>query len=123
MNNRQLQNPYKVSLTIVVGLLLLCIITGKTYWLYLSGAIGVCAVASSKLNAYIALCWMQLAKVLSMVMPKLILGGIYLLFLTPLAYIYKWFGRKSDFKLERNHHTQFTTVDKTFHASAFEKMW
>lgn len=123
MQDIQSQQPYKVSLTILVGLLLVGLYTEQFYWLYTAAFMGCCVVLSSTFNKYLVHLWMLLTKVLSMVMPKLILGMIYLAFITPLALLYRLFRKPSDFTFKRATASQFTAVQKTFPAPTFEKMW
>lgn len=119
----QTQNPYKVILTIIVGLLLIYGINGREAFLYCSVSIGVLTLLSNNIAVIIVKGWMKLAYILSFIFPPLLLGLIYILFLTPIALLSRWWRKESYLALRNTNSTQFKEVNKTFDPRSFGKMW
>lgn len=119
----QTQNPYKVILTIIVGLLLIYGLNSRAAFLYSSLIIGLLTLLSNSIAVIIVKGWMKLAYILSFVFPPLLLGLIYILFLTPIALLSRCWKKESYISLKNADSTQFKEVNKTFDPKAFEKMW
>lgn len=118
-----IQNPYKVILTIVIGLLFIYVASGSTAFIYIPFVIGGIALISTNTASYIVKAWMKLAHVLSFVFPPILLGLIYLLFLTPIAFLSRFFRKETNLNLKNTSSSQFKVVNKRFEPNSFEKMW
>jgi hypothetical protein len=119
----QTQNPYKVILTLVVVLLLIYLIKGGIGFLYASFIIGVIALLSADIATFMVKGWMKLAHILSFIFPPILLGLIYVLFLTPIAFLSRLWRKESSIALKNSSSTQFKEVNKVFDTNTFEKMW
>lgn len=117
------QNPYKVILTIIVGLLLVYYIYERVELLYISIVIGIMALVSNKVATLIVKGWTSLGYLLSLVFPPLMLGLIYFLLLTPIALLSRWSRRNDYLGLKNINSSQFKEVAKIVDAKAFEQMW
>jgi hypothetical protein len=119
----QTQNPYKVILTIVIGLLFIYLLNGRTEFLYISCILGVVGLLSGSIALFLVKGWMKLAHILSFVFPPILLGLIYLLFLTPIAILSRWWRKDDSLALQNTSSTQFKEVKNVFDPKTFEKMW
>lgn len=117
------QNPYKVVLTIMVGLLLLYWFTQHNFFLVGSLTIGLVSLLSDWVAIKISAGWMKLAHVLSFIFPPFILGAIYLFILTPLALMARLSKRRNELNLKNQATSLFKEVDKNHAPQTFEKMW
>lgn len=117
------QNPYKVVLTIIIGLLLLYWFTHNYYFLIGSLTIGSVSLLSHWAAQKITIGWMKLAHVLSLIFPPFILGVIYLFILTPLAFMARLSKRRNELNLKNQATTLFNEVNKNYTPQTFEKMW
>ncbi len=119
----QTQNPYKVILTIVIGLLFIYLLNERTEFLYSSFILGAVSLFSSHTAAMMVKAWMKLAHIMSFVFPPILLGLIYLVFLTPIALLSRWWRKDSTLALKNTSLTQFKEVNNVFDPKTFEKMW
>lgn len=116
-------NPIKTVLTISVGFGVIFFLSGLKWSLYVSLIIGVLGVFSNKIAEWIDFFWMKLAKVLSYIVPNIILSIIFFLFLYPLSILSKIFGNKDSLQLKRKYKTLWIDTSKQNAKKAFEKMW
>lgn len=116
-------DAYKIVLTQVVGFLLVYAFTNKAIWLNISLGIALLSLCSKPLAYWLSFVWMKLAWVLSLIMPNIIFGLFYFIFLTPIALLAKLAGKKSGLVLKNPTTTNFVSVNKEFHPNSFEKMW
>ncbi|TAE83063.1 MAG: hypothetical protein EAY81_08690 [Bacteroidetes bacterium] len=117
------QNPYKVVLTIIIGLLLLYWFTQHNFFLVGSLVVGLVALLSDWAAIKISAGWMQLAQVLSRIFPPIVLGAVYLFILTPLALMARLSKRRNELNLTNQATTLFKEVNKNHAPKTFEKMW
>ncbi len=119
----QTQNPYKVILTIVIALLFIYLLNERIELLFGSFILGAVSLLSSQIAEMMAKGWMKLAHIMSFVFPPILLGLIYLLFLTPIALLSRWWRKDSTLALKNTSLTQFKEVNIVFDPKTFEKMW
>tara|TARA_R100000789_G_scaffold18215_1_gene21140 strand:- start:150 stop:404 length:255 start_codon:yes stop_codon:yes gene_type:complete len=67
--------------------------------------------------------WNGLAKILSYIVPNILLTLVFLLLLTPLALLAKLFNNKSDYILKNPGRSVFKDSNKSFSKNSFEKAW
>ncbi len=119
----QTQNPYKVILTIIIVFVFIYLLKGGNVFLYTSFIIGALGLISENIATFMVKAWMKLAHILSFVFPPILLGLIYLLFLTPVALLSRLWRKESSLALKNISSTQFKEVNKIFDPKTFEKMW
>ncbi len=121
-HNKELK-PSKTVLTIVVGFLIIYAITNANWALWIAIAIGVLGLLSSFIALKIQELWMGLGKLLSHIVPPVLLSVIFFLILFPIALLSRLFGEKDPLQLNRTNKSLFKTVDRPFTKSSFEKTW
>jgi hypothetical protein len=113
----------KTILTIITGLIVLNLVFESSSLLYVSLVLGVLSLLSEKLAYYAHKAWMTLAKILSYIMPNVILSMIFYLFLTPIALLQRLFIVDEFMPLSKNKNSSFKESLRTFNPKDFEKPW
>lgn len=116
-------NPSKTVLTISVGFGLIFLFLGHKWALYFALTIGVLGIISDKISFFIDLLWMRLAKILSFIVPNIVLTAIFFLFLFPIAILQKLFSNKNTLQLKNNTTSLWLNTTEKITKSSFEKMW
>ena len=116
-------NSSTTVLTIVVGFILISWVTKIEAFMYVSIIVGILGIASKWLRDKIDLIWGLLAKLLSYIIPNILLSLVFYLFLTPMAYLAKLFGKKDPLKLKNKENSIYVIEEKQFDKSSFEKMF
>lgn len=116
-------NPIKTVLTISVGLIVVYLFTKVKWVLDISLVIGLIGVFSTYLSEKIDFLWMKLAWVLSKIIPNIVLGIVFYLFLFPLSVLSKLFIGKDILNLKNTSNSIFKTSNKNFEKVSFEKPW
>jgi hypothetical protein len=121
--NTKKNNSVKTVLTISVGFGIVFLLTDLSWSLYTSVIVGVIGLISNKLAQTIDFLWMKLAKVLSLIIPNILLTAIFYLFLYPISILSKIFVSKDTLQLKNKKDSVW--VDKTHQIEkvSFEKMW
>lgn len=116
-------NPIRTVLVISVGFGIIFLLSELKWTLYTSIIIGLIGLISAKLSEIIDFLWMKLAKVLSFIVPNILLSIIFYLFLYPISVLSKIFGNKDLLQLKNKNKSVW--IDKTQHIEKvyFEKMW
>ena len=112
--NKPESNPVKTVLTISLGFIVIYLITKWKYALSISLLIGIMGIFSDYLSKKIDFLWMKLASLLSLIIPNILLGTIFYLFLFPIAILSKIFGKKDPLLLKNKPETFFIHTGKTF---------
>ncbi|MBK7338789.1 MAG: hypothetical protein IPJ00_22830 [Saprospirales bacterium] len=76
-------NPVKTLLTISMGFLGLFLAFDLSWAIWVALGVGVIGLFSDFLSAKIEYLWMKLAHVMGMIVPPVLLAGIFFLFLSP----------------------------------------
>ena len=116
-------DPVKTMLTISVGFTLIYLLSGWRWILIASFLIGLIGVLSESLSKLVSALWMKLAWVLSLIVPNILLGLIYYLFLLPVSLCYKVFRKEDPLRLRNDHDSTFKDRDQLFNPQFFEKPW
>ena len=117
------QNTALTVLTIVVGFATVYWISMIEAFLYVSLGIGVLGILSSRVRDVIDNLWGLLTKILSYIVPNIILTLVFFLFLTPVAFLAKLFGKKDPLKLKNKEASLYVTQEKQFSKKSFENMF
>ena len=110
-------------LVICIALLVLAIAKKTSIPIYLCLPLGLGGLLSSKLADKIHWAWMQLAWIMSLIFPPILLGGIYFLFLTPLAKLSQLFSKKDSLTLKKSQNSTFILRKRPFEKTDFTKTW
>ena len=116
-------NSVKTVLTISVGFGIVFLITDLSWSLYTSVIVGIIGLISNKLAQTIDFLWMKLAKVLSLIIPNILLTVIFYLFLYPISVLSKIFGSKDSLQLKNKNETVWISKTQQIEKTSFEKLW
>ncbi len=116
-------NPAKTVLTISVGFLIVFAATQMKWALTTAIVVGLAGVFSEFLAAKIEWLWMQLATVLSKIVPNILLSVVFYVFLFPIALLSRLFGSKDPLVLKNPEKTVFKEHNKEFTKASFEVPW
>ena len=127
-------NPAKTVLTISMGLALIYLYNqvkstehywqSKINWLLAAAIIiGVIGVFSETMSRWMEIVWMKLAYILSLIVPNIILGIVFFLFLLPLSLLSRLFRKEDALVLKNNISSVYKTKNKEYDKAHFENMW
>lgn len=121
--NKIKSNSAKTVLTISIGFLVIAMIK-QWDWAYKTALIvGLIGIFSDTLSKYIEMVWFKLSMILSYIVPNIVLGLLFYLFLFPLSILSKIFRKKDVLKLKNNMSSVYTVRNKEYDQSHFENMW
>jgi Saxitoxin biosynthesis operon protein SxtJ len=115
--------PVKTCLTIAMGFLVVFLVTKGQWALIIALVVGLTGLFSPFLSRQIDFLWMKLTHVLSLIVPNILLGAVFYLFLFPISLLSKLFGKGDPLLLKNNQNSTFTTENKQFGKASFEKPW
>lgn len=115
--------PVKTMLVIAVGCSIIYALTSLNWALYVSIIIGLIGVFSSTLSSWIDTLWMKLAWVLSLIVPNILLGIVYYVFLFPMSLISKIFRKDDVLQLKNKSISTYKNSEKKFDKHSFENPW
>lgn len=116
-------NPIKTVLTISVGFGIIFLFSNLSWSLYTSLIIGVLGLSSNKIAGWLDFLWMKIAKVLSFIVPNILLCAIFYLVLFPLAFLSRIFGNNDSLQLKGKSATLWVNTSTQNDKNTFEKMW
>lgn len=116
-------DPVKTCLTISMGFLLIYI-TGHWNWaLWTALFSGLSGLFIKPLALQIEKFWMQLARVLSYIVPNIVMGIVFFCILLPVSLLSRLFRKKDALKLSNTSSTVYTESYKIYDKAHFENMW
>lgn len=113
----------KTVLTISMSFLILYMIKGFNWSLYASLGIGLIGVFSMYVSEKIAIIWMKIAWLLSLLVPEILLTFVFYGILFPVAFLSRLFGKNDPLQLKNKNTTMWIDKYKTFDNVDFEKPW
>lgn len=116
-------NPAKTVLIVSVGFIIVYLVTGGRWALFVSLGVGLIGAFSDYLSRKLDFLWMKLALVLSLIVPNVILGLVYYVILFPISVLSRTLGNRDPLKLKKTNESTFKSMDKTFEKTSFEKPW
>ena len=116
-------NPIKTVLTISMGFLVVFLITKAKWAINTALIIGLAGLFSTYLSEKIDFVWMKLTWLLSQIVPNILLGAIFYLFLFPISLLSKLFGKKDPLVLKNRLSSTWIGDKKEFDKASFEKPW
>lgn len=115
--------PYKTVLTIGAGFLIIYLITQKQWLLWVVLCLSVISLISPLAARKIETAWMQLGRLLSYIVPPIILSIIFFCFLYPIALLSRIFSEKDPLSLKNKKESMFSEVTSQPNKSSFHKTW
>lgn len=109
-------------LVITIGFLAIHLVFSCYWAAIVSLIVGIIGIVSSYLSAKIDWAWMKLSKLLSYIIPNIILSIVFFLFLFPISLLSKLFN-KDLLMLSNKYDSYFIDVNKELDKKSFEKMW
>jgi hypothetical protein len=121
--NKNNSDPIKTVLTITVGFILIYLITKWNWTILVSFIIGLIGIFSIYLSKKIDLVWMKITWLLSLIVPNILLGAIFYLFLFPISLLARLFRKNDPLNLKNKTSSNFKSTNKIFDKSSFEHPW
>ena len=109
-------------LVISMGFLALHILFSWQWAVIVSFVVGVIGIISTYLSGKIEWLWMRFAKLLGYIIPNILLGIVYYVFLFPISALSKLFN-KDPLMLSGGYSTYFIDMKKEIDKKSFEKIW
>lgn len=116
-------DPSKTVLVICTGLILVYFIFSLKWILFVSFGIGILSILSEWISKKVEWVWFQLTKLLSMIVPNILLGAIFYLFLTPIAFLANFFSKTDPLQIKKPVDTAYKVVNKQFKAADLKNPW
>lgn len=117
-------NTSKSTILIIsMGFLILYLVFSWQWAIIVSLIVGVIGIMSTFLSKKIEWGWMKLAQFLGYIIPNILLGIVFFLFLFPISVLSRLFGEKDPLHLKNKLDSTFITPDKHFTKGSFEKTW
>lgn len=116
-------DPTKTVLTISIGFTVVYLITKWNWAISVSLVIGLIGILSTYLSKKIDYLWLKLSWILSLIVPNILLGILFYLFLFPISYLSRLFGEKDPLILKNQTDSIFRNSNKQFDKASFEKPW
>jgi hypothetical protein len=115
--------PAKTVLTISTGFIVIYLITGWNWPIFVSLVLGLTGIISNYLSAKIDFLWMKLASLLGLIVPNILLGIVFYLFLFPISVLSRLSGKKDPLNLKNKNDSMFIICNKHFNKRSFENPW
>ena len=110
-------------LAIIFGFLFINLfINSDTIIMILTILSGLCLI-SSRISILIENIWFFISKILSYIIPNILLLTIFYMVLVPLSILSKVFKSRTDFRFKNSSETNFNNTEKSFDKDSFERSW
>ncbi len=116
-------NPAQTVLVICTGLVLVYFIFDLRWVLYLAFGLGLLSILSTWISRKVEWVWFKLTYLLSLIVPNILLGVIFFLFLTPIAFLASLFAKKDSFLLKKPNDSAYQIINKKYSAADLENPW
>ncbi len=117
-----MDKKYQSILGIVIGFSILYFLFDKSWLIYTSIIIGLSSLLSARLATYINVCWNYLVKAIGFINSYLLLGLVFFLLLTPIAFLYRLFNKDQLF-LKGDRDSYFKERNTLFVPEDLENPW
>jgi hypothetical protein len=117
---KERKDQYQTLLVICIGFALLAWRFHRLWLAAVAGIILICGLISPYLLRKINAAWLWIGEAIGAVMSRVILSIVFILFLTPIALLFRLFKKKdnpaghSSFFIERNHTYATADLEKVF---------
>jgi hypothetical protein len=109
-------------LVISMGFLVIYLVFSWDWAVWVSLGAGITGIVSLWLSQKVEWLWMKLAKVLSFIVPNILLSLVFFLILFPLALLSKLFN-KDPLMLSPKYKSYFIEINREMEKSSFGKTW
>lgn len=116
-------NPAQTVLVICTGLVLVYFIFDLRWILYLAFGLGLLSILSTWMSTKVEWVWFKLTYLLSLIVPNILLGLIFFLVLTPIAFLASLFAKKDSFLLKKPIDSAYQVINKKYSAADLENPW
>jgi len=116
-------NSIKTVLVISVGFSIMYVLFDYKWSLNTAIIIGVLGIISNNISNAIDYLWLKLAKVLSFIVPNILLSLVFYLILFPIATLSRIFGNKNALQLKNSTDSLWLIRNNQIEKASFEKMW
>lgn len=116
------ENSKSTILVISMGFLILYLVFSWQWAVFISLIVGIAGLISWRLSRLIEKGWMGLARVLSYIIPSILLGIVFYLFLFPISIVSRIFT-KDPLLLSGNYRTYFLNTENKAGKKSFERIW
>tara|TARA_B100001250_G_scaffold363775_1_gene343335 strand:+ start:154 stop:507 length:354 start_codon:yes stop_codon:yes gene_type:complete len=110
-------------LAIVFGFLIINYFFNSELLLLIIVVISGMSLLSNKFSEWVEILWGFISKILSFIVPNILLSIVFFFLLTPLSVMSKIFKSQSDYKKKNNSDTTFLNRKKNYEKESFERMW
>lgn len=116
-------NPLSTILILIIALNIIFLISNSKEFLYASVGLGAIVTFSSKAANFVHKAWIGLAKILSYIVPNILLTIIFFLLLLPLSVISKIFRKGDLLNINKPSNSLWLDNERVFTKDYFEKPW
>ncbi|SEF42190.1 hypothetical protein [Algoriphagus boritolerans] len=116
-------NPTQTVLVICTCLVLVYFIFDLRWVLYLAFGLGLLSILSTWISKNVEWVWFKLTYLLGLIVPNILLGVIFFLFLTPIAFLASLFAKKDSFLLKKPNDSAYQVINKKYSAADLENPW
>lgn len=116
-------SPALTMLTLVLAMLLAYAFSHMSVWLYVAIGLATCGVFFKSLATFIHNWWFKLAHLLNNITQPILLLLLFWLVLTPVAWLFRRFGKQSPLQLSNNTNSTFRQRNTPIDKASFERMW
>lgn len=110
-------------LAIIFGFLSIHFFYESKIILYFLILISGLSLISKMFSDWIEKIWNFISKVLSYIVPNIVLSLIFFMLLVPLSFLSKIFKSKTEYNIKNNSDTNFINSDKVYSKKFFERAW
>jgi hypothetical protein len=120
--SKQKETSKTTMLVISMGFLIFYLVFSWDWAVWVSLGAGITGIVSLWLSQKIEWLWMKLAKVLSFIIPNILLSMVFFLILFPLALLSRLF-HKDPLMLSPKYKSYFVEINREMEKSSFNKTW
>jgi hypothetical protein len=120
--NLKADTSKSAMLVISMGFLALYLVFTWQWAVIVSLIVGITGIISAYLSKKIEWAWMKLGQVLSYIIPNILLGLVFFLFLFPISLLYRLFS-KDPLMLSKKYTSYFVDINRVMDKKDFEKIW
>ena len=116
-------DPIMTVLTICVGFVGFYLLYKQIWLLQASFIIGLAGILSTFIREKIDYIWQKLIKILSLIVPNILMSVVFYVFLFPISMLAKFFSKNDPLMLKNNGSSTFVDSQKEYVKAYFEKPW
>lgn len=112
----------ETSLVLTTGFLILFLIFGNGWLLYLALGFGITGIFIKPLAKYLAIAWFKLADILNFFVSKIVLGLLFFVVLWPVSMLYK-ISNKDKLRLKKEKESNWIDRSHIYSAEDLKNIW